>query len=150
VDKFKKRHESLVEAMQSSAVPISEMKPLFSDDEWMILVSALQGPYFFSANSVTRDPYGSNGYKDEEKTSDSINIDRIATDTPASSRNKLIEMKEIIQELEGQLGKVIPIEDLIKAAGERKIDDEETKDIIAKLKRAGDCYEPRRGYISRI
>jgi len=79
-----------------------------------------------------------------------IDIDRIATDMPASRRNKLILIKEIIRELESKVGKVIPIEDLIKAAGERDIGETEAEEAIQKLKRAGDIFEPRRGFISKI
>ncbi|HLF54556.1 MAG TPA: minichromosome maintenance protein MCM [Candidatus Nanoarchaeia archaeon] len=79
-----------------------------------------------------------------------IDIDRIATDTPASSRNRLILMKELIGELEAKVGKVIPMEDLLRAADEKGIGDTEAEEIIQKLKRAGDIFEPRRGFISKI
>jgi predicted ATP-dependent protease len=79
-----------------------------------------------------------------------FDIDRIATDMPASSRNKLIIIKEIIQELETKLGKTIPAEDIIRAAGEKDITESEAEEILQKLKRAGDIFEPRRGFISRI
>ncbi|MBW2970229.1 minichromosome maintenance protein MCM [Candidatus Woesearchaeota archaeon] len=85
----------------------------------------------------------------DEKTG-TFDIDRIATDMPASSRNKLIIVKELIQELEGKVGKTIPIEDLVKAAAEKDINETEAEEIIQKLKRAGDIFEPRRGFISRI
>ncbi len=85
---------------------------------------------------------------DEE--SGTFDIDRIATDVPASQRNKLILVKEILAELENQLGKTIPIEDVVKKAEEKGLSESETEDIIQKLKRGGDIFEPRRGFISRI
>ncbi|VVB80901.1 Minichromosome maintenance protein MCM [uncultured archaeon] len=85
----------------------------------------------------------------DEKTG-TFDIDRIATDTPASTRNKLIIIKELIQELEAKVGKTIPVEDVIKAAAEKDIIEAEAEEIIQKLKRAGDIFEPRRGFISRI
>jgi len=85
----------------------------------------------------------------DEKTG-TFDIDRIATDMPASRRNKLILIKEIIQDLEMKVGKTIPVEDLIKAATEKDITETEAEEIIQKLKRAGDIFEPRRGFISRI
>ena len=85
----------------------------------------------------------------DEKTG-TFDIDRIATDTPASTRNKLIIIKELIQELEAKVGKTIPIEDIIKSAAEKDIIEAEAEEIIQKLKRAGDIFEPRRGFISRI
>ena len=85
----------------------------------------------------------------DEKTG-TFDIDRIATDMPASTRNKLITMKEIIQALEAQVGKTIPVDDVIKAAGEKDITEAECEEILQKLKRAGDIFEPRKGFISRI
>ena len=85
---------------------------------------------------------------DEE--SGTFDIDRIASEIPASQRNKLILVKEIIAELENQLGKTIPVEDIIKKAEEKGLSESETEEIIQKLKRGGDIFEPRRGFVSRI
>ena len=84
----------------------------------------------------------------DEKTGQ-FDVDRLS-ETPASTRNKLIIIKELIQELEMKLGKTIPAEEIIKAAGEKDIPEAEAEEIIQKLKRAGDIFEPRRGFISRI
>lgn len=85
----------------------------------------------------------------DEKTG-TFDIDRIATDTPASSRNKLIIIKEIIHELEAKHGKTIPVDDIVKMAKEKDINDSEAEEILQKLKRSGDIFEPRRGFISKI
>ncbi|PIN75900.1 AAA family ATPase [Candidatus Woesearchaeota archaeon CG10_big_fil_rev_8_21_14_0_10_37_12] len=85
----------------------------------------------------------------DEKTG-TFDIDRIATDTPASSRNKLHLIKEIINELEQITGKTIPLDDILKAASSKDVNERETEEIIQKLKRAGDIFEPRRGFISKI
>ena len=69
---------------------------------------------------------------------------------PASTRNKLILMKEIIQGLEAQVGKTIPVDDVMKAAAEKDITESEAEEILQKLKRAGDIFEPRKGFVSRI
>ncbi|MBI4918869.1 minichromosome maintenance protein MCM [archaeon] len=79
-----------------------------------------------------------------------IDIDRIATEMPATQRNKLIKVKEIIIELEKQVGKLIPLEDLIQAAAEQGLEENEVEEAIQKLKRAGDVYEPKNGFLSRI
>ncbi len=84
----------------------------------------------------------------DEKTG-TFDVDRLS-ETPASTRNKLITLKEIIHELETKIGKVIPAEDVIKAAVEKDITEAEAEEILQKLKRAGDIFEPRRGFISRI
>lgn len=85
----------------------------------------------------------------DEKTG-TFDIDRIATDTPASARNKIITIKEIINDLESKVGKTIPLEDLMKACQEKDITEAEADEIIQKLKRSGDIYEPKRGFISKI
>lgn len=85
----------------------------------------------------------------DEKTG-TFDIDRIATDTPASTRNKIITLKEIINELESKVGKTIPLEDIMKACQEKDITESEADEMLQKLKRSGDIYEPKRGFISKI
>lgn len=79
-----------------------------------------------------------------------IDIDRIATSVPASQRNKIIQIKEIITDLENKLGKTIPLEDVVGAATDRGISEAEVEEMIQKLKRSGDIFEPRRGFISKL
>ena len=80
-----------------------------------------------------------------------IDIDRIVTGVTASQRSKLHILKEIISELESQLNaKVIPIIEIVKLAKERGIEDAQTDELIERLKRDGDLFEPRHGYVSRI
>ena len=79
-----------------------------------------------------------------------IDIDRIATSMPASQRNKIITVKEAIADLENKVGKVIPIEDIVKASQSKGLTESEIEDIIQKLKKSGDIFEPRHGFISRI
>lgn len=79
-----------------------------------------------------------------------IDIDRIATGVPASQRNKIMTVKEIIAELENKVGKVVPIEDIVREASAKGLTEAEIEDIIQKLKKSGDIFEPRHGFISRI
>lgn len=86
-----------------------------------------------------------------DEKSGTFDVDRIATSMPASSRNKIIMIKEIIAELEKSGGsKVIPFEEIVEAAEEKGIGESEVDEVIQKLKRSGDIFEPRRGHISRI
>ncbi len=85
------------------------------------------------------------GYDDETK---SFDIDKISGN-PASKRNKIHIVKEILEDLENRLGKLIPQEELEKA-GEGKISKEELEEAVDKLVRAGDLFRPRRGYIQRM
>ncbi len=79
-----------------------------------------------------------------------FDIDRIATSMPASQRNKIVTVKEIIAELENKVGKVVPIEDVVRSAQTKGLSESEIEDIIQKLKKSGDIFEPRHGFISRI
>ena len=79
-----------------------------------------------------------------------IDIDRISTGISSSERNKIVMIKEIISELENKLGKIIPIEDVIKDAGTKGIERSKVEETVEKLKRSGDIFEPRRGFVQRI
>ncbi len=79
-----------------------------------------------------------------------IDIDRIASGITASQRGKISVVKEIISELENKLGKVIPIEDIIGEAESQDIKRDKVEEVIERLKRSGDIFEPKRGFISRI
>ncbi len=79
-----------------------------------------------------------------------IDIDRIATSVPAAQRNKIMTVKEIIHELEKTIGKAIPIEEIMKAADAKDMKEADVEEAIEKLKRSGDLFEPRKGFLSRI
>ncbi len=79
-----------------------------------------------------------------------IDIDRIATGISASQRDKIFHIKEIIAELENKLGKTIPIDDVIKQAAEKGLAEGEVEEVIERLKRSGDVYEPRHGFLQRL
>lgn len=79
-----------------------------------------------------------------------IDIDRISSGITSSQRNKIFAIKEIIIELENKLGKTIPIEDITKEGADKGISESDIDEVIEKLKRSGDLFEPRRGFVSRI
>lgn len=79
-----------------------------------------------------------------------IDIDRITTGVTSSERNRLMVIKEIINELEEKGEKVIPLDSVIAAAQDRGISESDVDDAIQKLKRSGDLFEPRRNHISKI
>lgn len=85
-----------------------------------------------------------------ERETGQIDIDRIATGIPASQREKIFAVKQILEELEGELGKTIPVEDVARIAIEKGLSKAEVDEIIEKLKRSGDVYEPRYGFLSRV
>lgn len=85
-----------------------------------------------------------------DKETGRIDIDKISSGISASERTKIIGVKEIIAELEEKIGKVIPIDDIIKEAEQRGISSEKVEEAIEKLKRSGDIFEPRVNFVSRL
>jgi replicative DNA helicase Mcm len=79
-----------------------------------------------------------------------IDIDRITTGVSASQRSHISMVKEIIRELEGQIGKQIPVDDVLLKAKEKSMDSERVEEILDMLKKEGVIFAPRAGFISRI
>jgi len=79
-----------------------------------------------------------------------IDIDRITTGVTASQRGNIHNVKDIIKDLEGLIGKQIPVDDIILKAKEKGMDPEKVEDILDVLKKEGVIFTPRSGFISRI
>ena len=79
-----------------------------------------------------------------------LDIDRISTGIPATQRSRIIAVQEIITNLEKKIGKLIPITRIIEEAAEKNIDESKVEEVIEKLKKSGEIFEPRRGEIQRI
>jgi replicative DNA helicase Mcm len=80
-----------------------------------------------------------------------IDIDRITTGIGASQRSKIMLFKEILENLEKTLKtEKIPRESVIEACRAEGMLIDEIEEIIEKLRRTGDIFEPERDYIQRI
>ena len=79
-----------------------------------------------------------------------IDIDRIATGISTSQRSLTRVIKDIIIGLEGKGAAAIPFEDVIEAAKEKNISKEKVEEVIEMLRRSGDVFEPRRGFLQRM
>jgi replicative DNA helicase Mcm len=86
------------------------------------------------------------GYDYESK---SIDIDKISSGITASQKSKIIMVREAILRLESRLGKLIPVDEILRELSE-KMDSEVIEDSLLKLKTAGDIFEPKRGFIQKI
>ncbi len=76
-----------------------------------------------------------------------IDIDR--TEGMASSqRSKIRKVLDLIEDLEKDVGKTVPMEDIMAAAQEEGLGD--VKEIVRKLKNEGMVFEPRPGYVQKI
>ncbi|MFA6974313.1 MAG: minichromosome maintenance protein MCM [Parcubacteria group bacterium] len=85
------------------------------------------------------------GYDYESKTFD---IDKATTSMTSGKRSKILSVLHKVTELEDRLGKMIPIEEIEKDF-EGKMDAVDIEESIIELKKRGDLYEPRKGYISK-
>ncbi len=79
-----------------------------------------------------------------------IDIDRITTGITASQRSKIIIVREAINRLEDRIGKLIPVEEIKREVIDKGIDAFDVDEIVDKLKRTGDVFEPKRNFIQRI
>ncbi len=97
------------------------------------------------AIKIMRDYLMQVGYDYESKTFD---IDKIQLGKTASQRSRVLVVNRIIIELEGKLGKMVPLKE-IENELEGKMEKIDIDEAIIELKKKGDLYEPRKGYISR-
>lgn len=86
------------------------------------------------------------GFDYESKTFD---IDKISSRFSSSQRNKLFTLRDKIIEVEGKLGKLIPLEEIEKEI-EGKMTNTEFEDALIKLKSSGEIFSPKKGYIQRV
>jgi replicative DNA helicase Mcm len=86
------------------------------------------------------------GYDPETKTFD---IDRFSISTSSSQRNKIILVKETIKKLEEQHGKMVPL-DLLKKEIGKNLSDTEFEEALEKLKKIGDIFQPKSGFVQLI
>ncbi len=86
------------------------------------------------------------GYDYESKT---IDIDRIGSSISSSQRNKVFVVRDAIIDLEGKIGKLIPIEELEKEL-QGKLSREDIDEAISKLDINGVIFKPKKGYVERI
>ena len=85
------------------------------------------------------------GYDYESNTFD---IDRGTGGMPASQRNKVFIVRDVITNLENKLGKMIPIDEIEKEL-EGKLNSSEIEEAINKLNISGVIFKPKKGYVSR-
>jgi len=85
-----------------------------------------------------------------DKETGKIDIDRIATGISASQRSHISIVKEIINDLESKVGKTIPLDDIIEESKNQGITEEKVEEVLEKLKRVGEIFEPRRNFVQKL
>ncbi|PLW80865.1 AAA family ATPase [Candidatus Woesearchaeota archaeon] len=79
-----------------------------------------------------------------------IDVDRLSGGVTANERNHLHIIKKMINEMEDDYGGAgIPIEDIITKCADKNIDESKVESTIEKLKREGEIFEPKRGFIRK-
>ncbi len=79
-----------------------------------------------------------------------IDIDVIQTGMSSSKRSKISMILQLIDAAASKGQKTIPIEDLIADAEERHIERRQAEEIIERLKREGEIFEPKSGFIQKV
>ncbi len=81
-----------------------------------------------------------------------IDIDRMTTGISASVRGRIIDVKEVLYALsEEKQGGPISIEDDLKPrVFEKGITEKKLEEAVDMLKRSGDFYEPKKGWLQKI
>ncbi len=85
------------------------------------------------------------GYDPETKTFD---IDRFSTKISSSKRNKIMLLKDTIKKLEDRFGKQVPLDELRNEM--KDMSDAEFEESIEKLKKSGDLFQPKQGFIQDV
>ncbi len=86
------------------------------------------------------------GYDYETKTFD---IDRIGSRITSSQRSKIFTVRDLIAEMEGKIGKMIPIEEIEKEL-DGKMTADEINDALIQLERESIIYRPRAGFVQKV
>ena len=88
------------------------------------------------------------GFDEETQQFD---IDRVSTGVTASERGRLVAIKEIVISLENKSNsKSVAIGDIKLEALEKGISEDKVDEVLEKLKRSGDLFEPKRGHVQKI
>ncbi|MFB6241671.1 MAG: minichromosome maintenance protein MCM [Candidatus Nanosalina sp.] len=77
-----------------------------------------------------------------------FDADIIESGVTSSERNRLQSVKHIIEEMAD--GGEVEIEEVLDRAEEEDFDRDQAEEVIERLKRDGELYEPKQGYIQKI
>ncbi|MBT3324197.1 minichromosome maintenance protein MCM [archaeon] len=80
-----------------------------------------------------------------------VDMDRITTGITASTRGRILEVRNLIFELcDEKDGPVSVEEDLKPKVYEKGVTEQKLEEAIEKLKRSGDIFEPKKGWLQKI
>ncbi len=80
-----------------------------------------------------------------------FDIDRLSSGVTSSKRNKIMNILRIIKEMQDESpDKLVNREDLISRAEEEGMDSAKVEEIIESLRRDGELFEPRHGFLKKV
>ncbi|MEA2003427.1 MAG: LAGLIDADG family homing endonuclease [archaeon] len=80
-----------------------------------------------------------------------IDIDRLSSGVTSSKRNKIMEILKIIKEMQDESpDKLVNYEDLMSRTEEEGMDSAKVKEIVESLKRDGELFEPKHGFLKKV
>lgn len=79
-----------------------------------------------------------------------FDIDKVAVGITGSQRSRITVIRKAIEGLTEKLGKTIPISDLMEKAEEEGIDKTKAEEILEELKKKGDIFEPKPGFVQKV
>ncbi|MBS3174334.1 ATP-binding protein [Candidatus Woesearchaeota archaeon] len=79
-----------------------------------------------------------------------IDIDRVSGGITASTRGAVLSIREIIYNFEAKGIKPVSIDEIMAEAASKGIEETKVEEAINHLKKSGDIFEPKRGFISRV
>ncbi|MFH0889983.1 MAG: minichromosome maintenance protein MCM [Candidatus Aenigmatarchaeota archaeon] len=85
-----------------------------------------------------------------DKDTGLIDIDKIESGTSSSQRNKIRIILDAVDSLTKEIGKVIPIEDVISAAENGGMSEADAMEIIDRLKKEGQLMEPKYKHLQKV
>ncbi|MBI4448865.1 minichromosome maintenance protein MCM [Candidatus Woesearchaeota archaeon] len=79
-----------------------------------------------------------------------LDIDRLTTGVSATQRNKISIIRETLNELTAKLGKTFELKDLIEIVTSKGVTEQEAEEVLEKMRKEGEIFEPRRGMIQKM
>jgi len=78
-----------------------------------------------------------------------MDIDKMLTGKFKSQWDRLANLSDLIKDLCQKHGGLVPVDEILERAQEQGIDAKDANRLISEMKRKGDLYEPKFGYLSR-
>ncbi|MCK5289568.1 MAG: minichromosome maintenance protein MCM [Candidatus Aenigmarchaeota archaeon] len=80
-----------------------------------------------------------------------FDIDRLSSGVTSSKRNKIMDILRIIKEMQDESSdKLVNYEDLMSRTEEEGMDSLKVKEIVESLKKDGELFEPRPGFLKKV